>query len=151
MSAVVIASERPDSPDARSLIAELESELEPLYPAESRYGFAVEKMIATGVAFFVLREGGVPAACGGFQVLDGYAELKRMFVRPAFRGKGYAVAMLERLSAEVRKRGLTVLRLETGMHQTAAIALYEKEGFKRVPRFGAYRDDPLSRFFEKTL
>jgi putative acetyltransferase len=44
-----------------------------------------------------------------------------------------------------------MLRLETGIHQRAAIALYERVGFKRIPPFEPYREDPLSRCYEKRL
>jgi len=43
------------------------------------------------------------------------------------------------------------LRLETGIHQHAAIGLYEREGFRPIPPFGEYKDDPLSRFYEKQI
>ena len=49
-----ITSERPDSADARALIAELEGELAPFYPSESRHGYSVEKLLAQGVAFFLV-------------------------------------------------------------------------------------------------
>jgi ribosomal protein S18 acetylase RimI-like enzyme len=44
-----------------------------------------------------------------------------------------------------------LLRLETGIHQRAAIGLYERVGFRRIPAFGEYKEDPLSRFYEKRL
>jgi putative acetyltransferase len=43
------------------------------------------------------------------------------------------------------------VRLETGIHQLAAIALYERAGFESIPPFGEYVDDPNSRFYEKVL
>ena len=43
------------------------------------------------------------------------------------------------------------MRLETGIHQQAAIRLYERLGFRRIPPFGPYTDDPLSRCYEKSL
>jgi hypothetical protein len=63
----VIMPERPDSADAVVLITELEAHLEPLYPAKSRHGYSVEKLLADGVAFFVLRDNGTAAGCGGIQ------------------------------------------------------------------------------------
>jgi len=64
----IITPERPDSADAIALIAELEAHLDPLYPAESRNGYSVEKLLAPGVAFFVLRHNDTPAGCGGIQL-----------------------------------------------------------------------------------
>jgi GNAT superfamily N-acetyltransferase len=148
----LISPERPDSPDARALIDELEAELEPLYPQESRHGYGVDKLIAQGVAFFVLRHEGEPAGCGGVQLYGkDYGELKRMYVRPHHRGLGLSRQMLDHLAGYARGRGVSLLRLETGIHQLAAIGLYEGAGFKSIPPFGAYREDPLSRFYEKRL
>jgi putative acetyltransferase len=59
--------------------------------------------------------------------------------------------MLDHLVAHARGRGLTVIRLETGIHQREAIALYERSGFRRIAPFGPYREDPLSRCYETVL
>ncbi|HUP23498.1 MAG TPA: GNAT family N-acetyltransferase [Thermoanaerobaculia bacterium] len=147
--ATTILLERPDTPDARYLIEELEAHLAPLYPQKSRHGYSVDKLLAQGVAFFVTRVDGVPAACGGVQLFGtDYAELKRMYVRPAFRGLGLAKAILERLVEHARSHGAGALRLETGIHQGPAIGLYESWGFSSIGPFGEYRPDPLSRFYE---
>jgi GNAT superfamily N-acetyltransferase len=147
-----ISPERPDSEDARALIAELEAHLEPLYPSESRHGYAVEKLIAQGVAFFLIRHDGEAAGCGGIQLYGKeYGELKRMYVRPRFRGMGLAKAMLVHLAGYARDRGVGVLRLETGIHQLEAIGLYEREGFRPIHPFGDYENDPLSKFYEKRI
>lgn len=149
---VDIARERPDSEAATQLIAELEAHLNPHYPPESRHGYSVEKLLREGVAFFVVRCDDAPAACGGIQYFDeGYGEVKRMFVRPAFRGRGFAKRILEHLAAHAAERGVGVLRLETGVLQHEAIGLYEGFGFTRIGPFGLYRDDPLSRFYEKRI
>ena len=148
----IITAERPDTPDARALIDELEAELTPLYPRESRHGYPVEKLIREAVSFFVLRHDGKPAGCGGVQVFGtDYAELKRMYVRPSFRGRGLSRLMLNHLADHARSRGVRTLRLETGIHQHAAIRLYEGWGFQRIGPFGDYRDDPLSLYYEKQI
>jgi putative acetyltransferase len=150
--AITINQERPDTPDAIALVDELEAVLTPLYPRESRHGYSVDKLIAQGVAFFLIRDNGAPVGCGGIQ-LHGkeYGELKRMYVRPLHRGSGFAKMMLNHLAEYARNRGVPMLRLETGIHQTAAIGLYERAGFKSVPPFGEYTPDPLSRFYEKRI
>jgi putative acetyltransferase len=149
---VTIAAERPDSAVAAELIAELEAYLVPMYPAESRHGYDVEKLLREGVAFFVVRSGDGVAGCGGVQIVGSeYGEIKRMYVRPAYRGQGLGRRMLDHLAAHTRAQGLDRLRLETGIHQREAIRLYEGYGFRRIPPFGPYREDPLSRCYEKSL
>jgi GNAT superfamily N-acetyltransferase len=148
----IITPERPDTPDAKALIAELEAELEPHYPRESRHGYSVEKLLAEAVAFYLIRADGIPAGCGGIKIVGtDYAEVKRMYVRPQYRGSGFARLLLEHLADYARSRGSNVLRLETGIHQRAAIGLYESMGFRRIPPFGDYREDPLSRCYEKRI
>ena len=148
----IIVPERPNTADARMLIDELESHLAPYYPATSRHGYSVEKLIQQGVAFFLARVDGVPAGCGGVQFFGTeYGEIKRMFVRPQFRGLGLAKLMLDHLTAFTREHHIDLLRLETGIHQKEAIGLYERMGFQSIPPFGEYVEDPLARFFEKKI
>ena len=149
---IQIARQAPDSPDARALIEELDALLVPLYPPASHHGYDVEKLIRQSVAFFIIRADGAPAGCGGIQFFDeGYGELKRMFVRPAFRGLGLAKRLLEFLETYARAQNVSRLRLETGIHQNDAIRLYEQFGFYRIPPFADYPDDPLSLHYEKRI
>ena len=151
-AAIVISPERPDTQDAIALITELEGVLDPLYPSESRHGYSVEKLLREGVAFFVIRNNDDLVGCGGVQLFGSeYAEIKRMYVRPQFRGKGFARLMLDHLAEYSRSNGVYVLRLETGIHQHEAIGLYERAGFQSIPPFGEYKPDPNSRFYEKRL
>jgi putative acetyltransferase len=53
--------------------------------------------------------------------------------------------------AEAGRAGVEMLRLETGVASHAALALYEKIGFKRREPFADYRPDPLSVFMERSL
>jgi len=148
----VITAERPDTVDAMALIAELDAYLVPLYPPESHHGFSVEKLLREAVAFFVMRHDRVLAGCGGIKLFGTeYGEVKRMYVRPQFRGLGFGTLLLNHLAEYARQQGVEVLRLETGIYQWAAISLYEQFGFQRIPPFGAYKDDPLSVFFEKRI
>lgn len=151
MSAI-ITRERPDTCDAITLIAELEALLEPLYPSESRHGFSAATLLAEDVAFFLLRADGKPAGCGGIKLVNGeYGEIKRMYVRPRFRGSGFAKLMLHHLADYAWSHNIALLRLETGIHQREAIGLYERMGFYRIPPFGPYTDDPLSLCYEQQL
>jgi len=148
----VITAEPPNTADAITLISELEAHLGPLYPKTSRHGYSVEKLMEQGVAFFVTRRDGVLAGCGGIELFGAeYGEIKRMYVRPQFRGLGLAQLMLNHLAAYAQERNVHLLRLETGIYQKEAIALYERMGFQRISRFGPYKEDPLSRFYEKHI
>ncbi len=150
--AVTITEERPDSPDAMQLIAELDAVLEPLYATESRHGYSVEKLVQQGVVFFVLRADDSPTGCGGVQLFGtDYAEVKRMYVRPDYRGQGLSKLLLNHLAEYSQQQGIKVLRLETGIYQQAAIELYKGMGFQPIPPFGDYREDPVSLCFEKIL
>jgi putative acetyltransferase len=147
-----IVAERPDTMDAQTLIKELDDYLTPLYPSESRHGFSVEKLIREEVAFFVMRYNEELAGCGGLKTFPGdYAEIKRMYVRPQWRGRGFAKRMVEHLVAHARQQKVRIVRLETGIYQTEAIGLYERMGFQRIGPFGEYRPDPLSLFYEKQI
>lgn len=151
--------EHPSSETASSLIAELDAYLSPLYPIESQHGYSIEKLVEQRVEFFVAYHGGEPAGCGGVQFIcdpqdldERYGELKRMYVRNEYRGLGLAKRLLEHLETLALERGVTVMRLETGIHQPEAIALYERCGYYRIPPFGSYPpDDPLSLCYEKRL
>ena len=150
--AAIITPERPDSADARTLIAELEAHLEPFYPPESRHGLSVEQLLEEAVAFFLLRYADTPAGCGGIKLFGTeYGEIKRMYVRPQFRGLGCAKLILHHLTDYARAHGVGLLRLETGIHQQDAISLYERMGFHHIPPFGTYREDPLSLCYEKRI
>jgi GNAT superfamily N-acetyltransferase len=78
-------------------------------------------------------------------------EIKRMFVRPAWRRKGIARMILSELERHARKRGYQRLRLETAAGQPEAIALYGSSAYARIPSFGEYIGNPASICFEKRL
>lgn len=140
----------------RALIGELDEILSAEYPPEQRFGLAIDAIFAPHMRFFVAELDGAPVGCGGVALLGDFAEVKRMYVRDAARGKGVAQAILARLEAEARKAGLATLRLETGIVQHAAIRLYERAGFKVCGAFGDYLTKPASAlttsvFYEKPL
>jgi putative acetyltransferase len=148
--AVRILPTPPDSPVARSVIAELEAVLDPHYPEESRHGYDVDRLMSEGVDFFLVHHDDQVAGSGGIQFYGSdYGESKRMYIRPVFRGRGLGRLLIEHLSEHAVSRGVGLLRLETGIYQDEAIRLYEGTGFYRVAPFGHYRPDPLSIFFER--
>ncbi|MEV4437605.1 GNAT family N-acetyltransferase [Streptomyces sp. NPDC049577] len=83
---------------------------------------------------------------------DGDAELKRMYVVPAARGRGLARLLLARLEEDARAAGRVRMVLETGLKQPEALALYRSAGYApATPKFGIYRHHQDSRCFAKRL
>jgi len=78
-------------------------------------------------------------------------EVKRMYVRPAGRGRGLGRALLAALEREAAALGAVSVVLETGPLQTEAIALYESAGYRRIPCFGVYAGAPQSLCYGRTL
>lgn len=153
-----IAVERVESPteEAHALIAALERELDSHFPQEQSHGLTLDQVFEPQVRFFVARLDGVAGACGAVVADDGFAELKRMYVVPALRGRGLVQAILARLEAEARAQGYTRIMLETGDMLHSAIGAYERAGFRRRAAFGEYLTmAPLavarSVYFEKRI
>jgi putative acetyltransferase len=104
------------------------------------------------VSFLVARsDDAIVGCCALVEAGDGTAEIKRMFVDPEARGLRIASSLMNALEAIAEKKGLTAIRLETGIYQPEAIALYRKYGYREIEPFGAYLPDPLSLFMEKRL
>ena len=78
-------------------------------------------------------------------------EVKRMYVEPGVRERGYSRRMLAALEDAARRVGYVALRLETGNRQPEAIGLYELAGYRRIEPFGIYVGSLCSVCFEKRL
>jgi ribosomal protein S18 acetylase RimI-like enzyme len=105
-----------------------------------------------GSVYLVAYRAGAPVGCGAFRPLQPWtAEVQRIFVAGPARRQGVAAAVLAELERRAQAMGYRMLQLETGARQAAAIALYERCGFRRVAPFGVYAGDPMSVCFEKRL
>ncbi|MFI9643843.1 GNAT family N-acetyltransferase [Micromonospora sp. NPDC051925] len=105
-----------------------------------------------GIRYLVVVDGGRVIACGGVQSLDAdTGELKRMYVRPAYRGRGIARQLLSALEELAFQQGHSVLCLETGTYLPAAIGLYTSCGYQPIPVYGEYVDNPYSVCLAKRL
>lgn len=83
-----------------------------------------------------------PAACVALHAIDAEAcEMKRLYVRPQFRGHGLGKALAERIIAEARQIGYTRLRLDTvEPKMKTAVAMYRQLGFREI---APYRPNPI--------
>lgn len=103
-------------------------------------------------AFLVGYVDGEPVACGALRELEpGIAEIKRMYVAPPARRRGFARRLLDALEDTARAAGYAEVRLETGVKQPEAMALYQSTGYAAIPPYGTYRCAPGSRCFAKRL
>jgi GNAT superfamily N-acetyltransferase len=127
------------------------AELRDRYGGDSEPG--AKPTAADVTVFLVARDGdGSAIGCGALRALgDGVAELKRMYVRPAARGRGVGALVLAALEAEARAAAYSALRLETGTLQHEAIGLYASRGYRPIDCFGAYAGSPISLCFERRL
>jgi GNAT superfamily N-acetyltransferase len=86
-----------------------------------------------GTAWLVVYADGVPVACGGLRPLAaGVAEIKRMFVTAAARGRGHGRALLAELERRARDAGYDRVRLYTTEVLHEARALYADAGYHRI-------------------
>ena len=147
-----------DHPHARRLITELQQEYVCRYGDDDATPIDVSEFVAPRGTFVVGYLDGVAVACGGWRAhesgpefAEGDAELKRMYVVPAARGRGLSRILLADLERRAVAAGRRRLVLETGIRQPEAIGLYASSGYTEIPRFGMYRCDPRSRCFAKLL
>jgi putative acetyltransferase len=152
VSTLTIRVEPPDQPDVIVLIGELDAYANALYPPESNHLLDIASLCAPAVTFLVVRAGAEAVGCGAvLRDARGWGEVKRMYVRPGQRGRGTGRRVLSEIESVARASGLPLLRLETGIHNTEALALYRRSGFVECGPFGDYAPDPLSVFMEKRV
>lgn len=137
-------------PDAQKLAAEVQQEYVRRYGDVDVTVLHPDHFDPQAGHFVVAYLDGAPVACGGwrakepndFGLVEGDAELKRMYVAPAARGRGLARAVLRHLEQSAEAAGRSRLVLESGTEQPEALALYASEGYHHISGFGVYRDAP---------
>ncbi|GAA3450456.1 hypothetical protein GCM10018962_22890 [Dactylosporangium matsuzakiense] len=122
--------------------------------AAYRYGDAEARTfpLDPNAKFVLATVDGVGAGCAAIQPLDDQTvEVKRMYVRPAYRGNGLARRMLAALEDLAAGSHYLFIRLETGARQPESIRLYESAGYRPIPPYGPYVHSPLSLCYEKLV
>lgn len=139
------------NPDFQKLIGLLDAGLR-ITDGDDFAFFAQYNKVDTIKEVVVAYTENIAVGCGAFKPYDAHtAEIKRMFVRPEYRGKGIAKAVLAALEAWARESGFTHTILETSDQLTAAIALYETSGYNRIPNYGQYENVASSICMRKEL
>lgn len=131
-------------PPASDLIEAMVREMEPLYGRIDVPGMPsgrAEDFGPPGGAFVAGFDGaGRPVCGGGVKRLEpGVAEIKRMYVVPAARGRGVARALLGALEDAARSLGYDRVRLDVGPRQPAAEHLYRSAGYREIEDYNANR------------
>lgn len=141
-----------DHPDAGKLIEEVQAEYVIRYGGPDDTSVDPAEFAPPLGLFLIGYVDGVPVATGGWRAHeDGTAQIKRMYVVPTGRGKGFARQMLSELELTAKRAGHHRIILETGSRQPEAVALYRSSGYTDVPAFGYYAEYPNSIHLGKTL
>jgi GNAT superfamily N-acetyltransferase len=150
LAGLVIAPVTYTHPDSVALTAQVQDHYRQIYGGPDSTPFEDADFEAPRGAFFVAYDDDRAVGMGGWRFyarsLDlparRPAEIKRMYVVEAARGRGVARCLLAHLEATAWNAGADAVVLETGKRQPAAIGLYRREGYVDVPRFGHYADQP---------
>ncbi|MBG6203190.1 putative acetyltransferase [Labrenzia sp. EL_13] len=151
-AAPTISVESPLTDDMIGMIDELNELLLTLSPPEACFHMTPQDMAGDATTVFVARVNGEAAACGALRRHDrGVAEVKRMYTRPVFQGRGLGGSILDRIVSLAREEGFSSLVLETGDRHPAAWRIYERAGFRRCGPVLDYPDSPYSVYFSRSL
>ena len=140
-----------DDPDFRDLEKMLDVEITGRY-GELQKWYNQFNIIESNKTVVVAYAGDLPVGCGCFKVFDeASAEIKRMFVKPTYRGTGIAEKILLELEKWASELGFSVTVLETAIKQPEAIRFYTKLGYKRIENYGQYAGNQNSICMSKKL
>lgn len=137
--------------DFLKLVEQLNAELWKRYPdiqAEYAPLNNVDNLKTVVVAYI----NGSPAGCGCFkEISSDTVEIKRMFTRPDFRGKGIASSVISEIESWAKELGHSYSLLEFGSRQPEARRVYEKCGYTLTENYEPYIGMPNSICMKKTL
>jgi GNAT superfamily N-acetyltransferase len=128
----------------KGLVRALDDDLMKRY-GESQHQKDVFNRIESLDTVVIASVAGNPAGCGCFRRWDEHlAEIKRMYVKPEYRGTGLAQRILDELEGWAQEIGYTAFVLETGIYQPEAIRFYTKKGYRKIPNYGPYAGNESS-------
>ena len=137
--------------DFRKLIDLLDKELRENYQEEFDFYTQYNKVDKIKNVIVVCHNDD-PIGCGAIKKYDSTTmEVKRMYTLPDYRGKGVASNVLNELELWTTELQYENCILETGTEQHAAMAMYQKRGYKIITNYGQYKGVPTSICFLKTL
>jgi GNAT superfamily N-acetyltransferase len=140
-----------DNPHFRQLVILLDADLTLRY-GELQKHYAQFNHIDFIDTVVLVYEKDVPAGCGCFRYFSPKTiEIKRMYVKPEFRGRGLSRLVLSELEKWASELGYSESVLETGNMQAEAIHLYHRFGYTEIPNYGNYKGTETSICMSKKL
>ncbi len=150
-----------EDPHVAELVQLIQAEYRARYGGEDETPLQPQQLSPPEGLFLLAFSDGEPVAMGGWRRHDERrsgpvsgrrpAEIKRMYVRPTARGRGYARRLLAELERTAALSGCDSMVLETGQAQPEAVALYRSAGYRDIPAFGHYCASDLSVHLGKSL
>ena len=143
-----------DSEDVQALLAHHFEQMRAQSPPEACHVLPADGLSDPSVTFWSVRENGRLIGVGALKELAAdHGEIKSMRTAADALGRGVGRAMLRHIIDEARSRGYRRLSLETGSTEpfSAALHLYQAEGFEPCGPFGGYLDTPFTRFFTRQV
>jgi putative acetyltransferase len=144
----------PSDQDVINVFADIDRLISSLYPVATSQALNVDELGHPGVYAVGLKNQDGIVACGAIvKQFDGtwYGEIRRLYVKPSYRGKGLSRRIMQILLYHASEEKIPTIKLETGPKQIQSIKLYENLGFKRCDPFGDYKQNPNSLFMELAL
>ncbi|MEV6927085.1 GNAT family N-acetyltransferase [Dactylosporangium sp. NPDC051485] len=150
----ILLGRRVDHPDAVQLLRAFYQEQVTRYGVADQVDLDPHAFAPPHGTFLVGYRQEQPIACGGFRWHDrntGIIEIKKTYLATDVRGLGYGRVLLSRLEALAIAWGARRAILETGVRNTAALALFTSSGYQPIACYVAGRDPAINRAFSKPL
>lgn len=149
---IVIKRTTATDKDFRALVVDLDKEFWVRYP-KTQQNFEPHNKVDQTARVVVAYKDEEPIGCGCFRPTrePETIEIKRMYVRPNTRGQGIAKLILQSLEQWAVQEGFSQSKLETGINQPEAIAVYKRLDYQLIPNFPPYDHVPESICMAKRL
>ena len=129
-----------DNIDFKMLVAELDFHLVDFYVEEQNF-FDQHNTVDAIKNVIVIYDNDIPIGCGGIkEYSNSVMEIKRMYTKPNYRGKGIASNILLSLENWALELGYSSTILETLKAKESVISKYSKNGYKIIPNYGQYEN-----------
>lgn len=141
-----------DDPVAQDLVERVQLEYVARYGGRDEAVVDPAEFLPPQGLFLAAEVAGEPVGSGAWRALgEGLAEIKRVYVAPAFRRRGLAQLIVDALERSAAQAGHRSVVLNTGGRQPEALGLYAQLGYAPVAGYGVYACAPDAVFLGKDL